>query len=156
MNCLKRLSRWPGLSAAHALCKSSMLESAQGPDCSFVRRNSTDSEAITQSKGQRLFDYWQSLLGNVNHTNSCVSTGGHPKPGWQIEDIRDLLHTAIRVRQGRVSGVLPEQLMSTFVQVYQKAMNPEDRLKLFQLLCQDFGVQGKSSALPLKILSQFD
>lgn len=133
-----------------------MLASAQAPGCNFVRPNSTDFEAITQSKGQQLFDYWQSLLRTVNHANAREPTEGHPKPGWQTEDIRDLLHIAVRVRQGRVSGVLPEQLMSTFIQVYQKAMNSKDRLNLFQLLCQEFGVQGKLPALPVHTLSQFD
>ena len=65
-----------------------------------------------------------------------------------------MLHTAIRVRQGRMSGVLSDQLLSTFVQVYRKAMNSEDRLRLFQLLCQDFGVQGKWRYLPRPVCSR--
>ena len=100
-------------------------------------------DSSKQNKGQELLEYWQSLLGKLDHSHAQPATG--KQTGWQTEaeDIRDLLHAAIRVRQGRVSGVLPEQLMSTFVQVYEKAMGSKDRLKLFQLLCQDFGVQGK-------------
>lgn len=94
------------------------------------------------SKGQQVLQYWQVLLGNSDCADA--SKRHHVK----TEDIRELLHTAIRVRQGRVSGVLPEQLMFTFVQVYRKAMNAEDRLRLFQLLCKDFGVQGKSATRP--------
>jgi len=47
---------------------------------------------------------------------------------------------------------LPEQLVSTFVQVYQRTMSPGDRLKLFQLLCQEFGVQGDSFKASVSLL----
>lgn len=120
----------------------------QVPSLAFVKhpanrssRYNSDAPQAIQSNGQQLLQYWQGLLGDTDqeHTGSLLTESAKSK--WRIEDIRDLLHTAIRVRQGRVSGVLPEQLVSTFVQVYRRTMSPGDRLKLFQLLCQEFGVQ---------------
>ncbi len=105
-------------------------------------RYSSDEPQAEQSNGQQLLQYWQGLLGDTGQEHAGRLQTESAKPKWKTEDIRDLLHTAIRVRQGRVSGVLPEQLVSTFVQVYQRTMSPGDRLKLFQLLCQEFGVQG--------------
>lgn len=101
----------------------------------------SDEPQARQSNGQQLLQYWQGLLGDTDQEHAGGLQTESAKSKWKTEDIRDLLHTAIRVRQGRVSGVLPEQLVSTFVQVYQRTMSPGDRLKLFQLLCQEFGVQ---------------
>lgn len=112
------------------------------------RRNSNAPQA-EQSNGQQLRQYWQGLLGDTDQEHAGSLQTESAKSKWKTEDIRDLLHTAIRVRQGRVSGVLPEQLVSTFVQVYQRTMSPGDRLKLFQLLCQEFGVQGDSFKAPV-------
>ncbi len=108
------------------------------------RQYSSDSQAEQQTDGRQLLEGWQGLLGNSNHQHAESSQANRAKSNWKPQDIRDLLHTAIRLRHGRVSGVLPEQLLSTFVQVYQKTMSADDRLKLFQLLCQDFGAQGNS------------
>lgn len=107
-------------------------------------RYNSDGPQAEQSNGQQLLQYWQSLLGDTDQEHAGSLQAESAKSKWKTEDIRDLLHTAIRVRQGRVSGVLPEQLVSAFVQVYQRTMSPGDRLKLFQLLCQEFGVQGDS------------
>lgn len=111
----------------------------------FVRRYARSKSEL--SNGQQLLGYWQDLLGNLDSTDGTKPNENQVKTEWKTEDVRDLLHTAIRVRQGRVSGVLPEQLMSTFIQIYQKAMTPDDHSRLFQLLCQEFGVQGKLMAL---------
>ena len=105
------------------------------------RLYNSDSHADEQTNLQQLLKYWQGLLGNEDHPH--VARSNQAKSSWRNEDIKNLLHTAIRVRHGRLSGVLPEQLLSTFVQVYQKTTSPKDRLKLFQILCEDFGVQGE-------------
>lgn len=104
-------------------------------------RSCTGSAAQQENKGQQLLEYWQGLLG-VSAAQPSVSQATQSMTALKTESIRGLLHTAIRVRQGRVSGVLPEQLLSTFIQVYQNAMGPNDRLKLFHVICDDFGVQG--------------
>ena len=113
----------------------------------------SDAPQAEQSNAQQLLQYWQGLLGDTDQKHAGSLQTGSAKSKWKTEDIRDLLHTAIRVRQGRVSGVLPEQLVSTFVQVYQRTMSPGDRLRLFQLLCQDFGVQGDSLKASVFLLS---
>ena len=65
------------------------------------------------SDGERLLQYWQSRLAR--------STGGEQAgPHWDgaqaqafsSSDVRELLATAVRLRQGRVAGVLPEQVAS--------------------------------------------
>ena len=115
-------------------------------------RYSSDEPQAEQSKGQQLLQYWQGLLGDTGQEHAAILQTESAKSKWKTEDIRDLLHTANRVRQGRVSGVLPEQLVSTFVQVYQRTMSPGDRLRLFQLLCQEFGVQGDSLRASVSLL----
>ena len=113
----------------------------------------SDEPQARQSNGQQLLQYWQGLLGDTDQEHAGGLQTESARSKWKTENIRDLLHTAIRVRQGRVSGVLPEQLVSTFVQVYQRTMSPGDRLKLFQLLCQEFGVQGDSLQASVSLLS---
>ena len=120
------------------------------PRCSMsssiqhTRGYSTESEAADSpdNRGQQLLQYWHALLGNSDGQHVADPQAKHLKTRWKTTDIRDLLHTAIRLRHGRVSGILPEQLLSTFMQVYHSAMGPSDRVKLFQVLCKDFGVQG--------------
>ena len=154
MQILRRLSPWPRLPVASGYCWPKLVAPAGllGGDIAGLLGGDTAGRHARPktelSKGQHLLEYWQDLLGNLDSTDGPNSKRNQAKNEWKTEEVRDLLHTAIRVRQGRVSGVLPEQLMSTFVQVYQKAMNPEDHLRLFQLLCQDFGVQGKLKTLP--------
>ena len=146
MQSLRRLSQRPRLPAATAFCRPKLTAPAGLVGSDIVERHARTKTEL--SKGQHLLQYWQDLLGNVDRTDGLNSNRHQAKIEWKTEEVRDLLHTAIRVRQGRLSGVLPEQLMFTFVQVYQKAMNSEDHLRLFQLLCQDFGVQGKLMTLP--------
>ncbi|EFN50856.1 hypothetical protein CHLNCDRAFT_141775 [Chlorella variabilis] len=57
------------------------------------------------------------------------------------EDVRQLLHTALRLRQGRgQSSALPEQLLALFQQCYHELGRPE-RLALFRSLTATFGIQ---------------
>ena len=105
-----------------------------------IRYNSNDTQTRQETKGQQLLRYWQGLLGTSDDQHAADLKAA--KPAWKTESIKDLLHAAIRVRHGRVSGVLPEQLLSAFIQVYRCAMGPNDRLKLFHILCNEFGVQG--------------
>lgn len=144
MHCFRRLSHWPWSTAAHYKVVTPGISLRCGSPTQ-LRHASSISEL---SEGQKLLKYWQVLLGNADCTDTSEADRVHVKTEWKTEDIRHLLHTAVRMRQGRVSGVLPEQLMSTFVQVYRNAMNAEDRLRLFQLLCKDFGAQGKLATLP--------
>lgn len=141
MHCLRRLSQGP----FSILASSQLFLPASILGCDNPTRLRHVRGTFELSQGQQVLQYWQALLGNSGGANVSKSNRNHVTANRKTEDIRDLLHIAIRVRQGRVSGVLPEQLMSTFVQVYRKAMNAEDRLRLFQLLCKDFGVQGKSA-----------
>ncbi|KAL3162959.1 hypothetical protein ABBQ32_009392 [Trebouxia sp. C0010 RCD-2024] len=138
MHCLRRLSQGP----FSILASSQLFLPASILGCDNPTRLRHVRGTFELSQGQQVLQYWQALLGNSGGANVSKSNRNHVTANRKTEDIRDLLHIAIRVRQGRVSGVLPEQLMSTFVQVYRKAMNAEDRLRLFQLLCKDFGVQG--------------
>ena len=146
MQSLRRLSQRPRLPVATASCWPKHIAPTEVLGSHIVERHARTKTDL--SKGQHLLEYWQDLLGNLDRTDGLNSNTDQAKNEWKTEEVRDLLHTAIRVRQGRVSGVLPEQLMSTFVRVYQKAMTSEDHLRLFQLLCQDFGVQGKLMTLP--------
>ena len=146
MQTLRRLSQWPRLPVATSLCRPKLVAPAGLLESDIAAPHARTKTEL--SKGQHLLKYWQDLLGNLDSTDGPNLRVHHAKSQWKTEEVRELLHTAIRVRQGRVSGVLPEQLMSTFVQVYQKAMDPEDHLRLFQLLFQDFGVQGKLKAPP--------
>ena len=141
MQCLRRTSSWPLLTVGSAINRPKLIAPAQLLTCNISGPHARTKTEL--SKGQQLLEYWQDLLGNLDCTDGPKLSRNHAKTDWKTEDVRDLLHAAVRVRQGRVSGVLPEQLLSTFVQVYQKAMSAEDHLRLFQLLCQDFGVQGK-------------
>lgn len=145
MQSLRRLPQWHVLPVSNAFCRPKGVAADELLGSDVVGRHARSNSQL--SKGQQLLGYWQDLLGNLDGTDGPKSDENQTKTDWKTEDVRDLLHTAIRVRQGRVSGVLPEQLMSTFVQIYQKAMTPEDHSRLFQLLCQDFGVQGKLMAL---------
>ena len=55
--------------------------------------------------------------------------------------MRQLLHTALRLRQGRgQSSALPEQLLALFQQCYHELGRPE-RLALFRSLTATFGIQ---------------
>ena len=146
MQSLRRLSQLPRLPVASAFGRQRLVAPAESLESDIVGRHARTKTEL--SKGQHLLEYWQDLLGSLDSTDGPISSTNQANKAWKTDQVRDLLHTAIRVRQGRVSGVLPEQLMSTFVQVYQKAMSPEDHLRLFQLLCQDFGVQGKLTTLP--------
>lgn len=145
MQSLRRLSQRPVLPVSNAFCRPKFVAPAELLGSDVVGCHARSKSEL--SKGQQLLGYWQDLLGNLDGTDGPRSDENQAKTEWNTEDVRDLLHTAIRVRQGRVSGVLPEQLMSTFIQIYQKAMTPDDHSRLFQLLCQDFGVQGKLMAL---------
>ena len=146
MHCLRRLLHEPR--SIVPIPNSLISACTLGCDRSTWLRRACSSFEL--SKGEQVLKYWQALLGDSDGAESKADRD-HVRTDRKTDDIRDLLHTAIRVRQGRVSGVLPEQLMSTFVQVYHKAMNAEDRLRLFQLLCKDFGVQGKSAMLLLPV-----
>ena len=110
----------------------------------FGHRSHTGAEDVQQSSADQLLQYWRGLLGTSaqHHTAKADPT----QSTWKTKDMQDLLHAAIRVRHGRVSGVLPEQLLATFMQVYQKTMGSEDRRRLFLLVCQDFGVQGQHTS----------
>ena len=112
-----------------------------------TRCYNTDSQGKQSTDGKQLLQYWQGLLGSKNHQHTTTSQAGTAKPNWRAEDLRDLLQTALRVRQGRVSGILPEQFLLTFVQVYQKTMGADDRLRLFHVLCREFGAQGDTISL---------
>lgn len=149
MHRLQRLCPWGRPAFPHQLFGRVPIPSCLSAiSTNFPRHNSNESPSEQQNNGRQLLEYWQGLLGNTEQQHAGTSKANSAKSRWTTENIRDLLHAAIRVRQGRVTGVLPEQLVSTFVQVYQSTMNADDRLKLFQLLCQDFGVQGDLTCLP--------
>lgn len=117
-----------------------------------VRHEHSGDEAPQQSKGaDQLLQYWHGLLSSGEHQGTAKASPA--KASWDTKDLQDLLHAAIRVRHGRVSGVLPEQLLATFMQVYRKTMGPEDRRRLFLLVCQDFGVQGQHACTPTGLCS---
>ena len=109
-----------------------------------VRHEHSDYGIPQQSRdADQLLHYWRGVLSNGEHQGTVNADSA--KATWETKDLQDLLHAAIRVRHGRVSGVLPEQLLATFMQVYEKAMGSEDRRSLFLLVCQDFGVQGQQA-----------
>ena len=109
----------------------------------FVTTCATDVLAAPLSNASQVLQYWRSVLSDEGASNKAKSAGGAPR--WSAKELQELLHTAVRIRHGRVSGVLPEQLLATFMQVYRSAMGSEDRKRLFLLICQDFSVQGMHS-----------
>jgi hypothetical protein len=54
--------------------------------------------------------------------------------------VRQLLHTALRLRQGKGQSSVPEQLLSLFVAHYRRLERPQ-QLPLFRSLASAFGVQ---------------
>ncbi|KAL4451334.1 hypothetical protein ABPG77_009406 [Micractinium sp. CCAP 211/92] len=64
-----------------------------------------------------------------------------PAPGaLGNDDVRQLLHAALRMRQGKAQSSLPEQLIAVFMQYYRQLDAPE-RLALFRGLTDGLGVQ---------------
>lgn len=102
-----------------------------------VRAASSSRTEEHKSNATQLLRYWRGMLSKVTDEDTADS-----QTRWKTKDMQDLLHTALRVRHGRVSGVMPEQLLATFMEIYTFAMGPEDRKRLFLLICRDFGVQG--------------
>ena len=140
------------LTSFESLVTRSLCPITAAPVTDGIRYNSSETQTHQQTKGQQLLRYWQGLLGTADdqHASDLQSA----KSTWKTESIKDLLHAAIRVRHGRVSGVLPEQLLSTFIHVYRCTMGPSDRLKLFHILCNEFGVQGMLLTSHKQIVSQ--
>ena len=56
------------------------------------------------------------------------------------DDVRQLLLTALRVRQGKAQSSLPEELVAVFMQYY-KQLDGVDRRALFHSLTTSFGTQ---------------
>lgn len=111
----------------------------------------TDVAENQDSNTNQLLGYWHCILDKVAERKTNNTTTDTPV--WKSKDMQDLLHTALRVRHGRVSGVMPEQLLATFMQVYKNTMGREDRRRLFLLICQDFGVQGSCFKLDCNIVN---
>jgi hypothetical protein len=65
------------------------------------------------SDGERLLHYWQNRLGRSTGGEQAgpIWDGAHAQ-AFSSLDVRELLATAVRLRQGRVAGVLPEQVAS--------------------------------------------
>jgi len=65
------------------------------------------------SDGERLLHYWQNRLGRSagGEQAGALWDGAHAQ-AFSSSDVRELLATAMRLRQGRVAGVLPEQVAS--------------------------------------------
>ncbi|BDA42669.1 Malonyl-CoA decarboxylase, mitochondrial [Coccomyxa sp. Obi] len=81
--------------------------------------------------------FWQRYLSSPGTSSQFVGSSQ-----LRDEDIRQLLSTAIRVRQGRTSSILPQQIFSIFMTVYESAMRTnKEKRQLFDIICKDFGVQ---------------
>ena len=59
--------------------------------------------------GERLLQYWQERLA-PQHRGSALLWNARDAEAFKDSEVKDLLHTAVRLRQGRVAGVLPEQV----------------------------------------------
>lgn len=104
------------------------------------------------STGDKLLNYWQRVL-----TDGSCEPAPEAEAGQQDManlDIHELMHTALRVRQGRVPGLLPEQLAGMLISFYQKLTTASRRASFFRVLTEELGVDGKPD-LP-KVVKEAD
>ena len=83
---------------------------------------------------------WQSLLHDGTFGAQLPGQVHAQGPSWQAQEIREVLQAAIRLRHGRVSSVVPEQLLTAFMDVYGKQQGLASKTHLFHLLASEFGV----------------
>ena len=83
---------------------------------------------------------WQSLLHDGTFRAQMPGQAHAQGPSWQVQEIREVLQAAIRLRHGRVSSVVPERLLTAFMGVYDKQQELVPKADLFHLLASEFGV----------------
>ena len=83
---------------------------------------------------------WQSLLHDGTFGAQAPGQAHAQDPSWQAQEVREVLQAAIRLRHGRVSSVVPEQLLTAFMVVYGKQQQLVHKADLFYLLASEFGV----------------
>ena len=73
--------------------------------------NHTEGHSHSRSPtgGERLLQYWQERLA-PQHRGPALLWSARGAEALNDSEVKDLLHTAVRLRQGRVAGVLPEQV----------------------------------------------
>lgn len=71
------------------------------------------SSILVHTRSGRLSGY----ISRTHHV-SCIANPHAAAPGaLGNDDVRQLLHTALRIRQGKAQSSLPEQLIAVFMQV---------------------------------------
>ena len=89
--------------------------------------------------GERLLQYWQERLA-PQHRGPALLWSARGAEAINDSEVKDLLHTAVRLRQGRVAGVLPEQVhpssCSTLVRQGSNVISWRNSpSRFFQLCC---------------------
>lgn len=105
------------------------------------------SRSVTDlSAGDKLLAYWQRLLTDGTST-SCAPAQEKMADQDQAAslDVHDLLQTALRVRHGKVPGILPEQLAGMLISFYQSLNSADSRASFFRALT---GELSTDSAFP--------
>ena len=91
-------------------------------------------------RAMQVLQSWQSLLHDGTFGAQVTGQAHAQGPGWQAQEIREVLQAAVRLRHGRVSSVVPEQLLTAFMDVYGKQQQLVSKADLFRLLASEFGV----------------
>ncbi len=91
-------------------------------------------------RAMQVLQSWQSLLHDGTFGAQVPGQAHAQGPSWQAQEIREVLQAAIRLRHGRVSSVVPEQLLTAFMNVYGRQQELLTKAELFHLLASEFGV----------------
>eukprot|EP00887_Chlorella_sp_A99_P007327 scaffold2.g7327.t1 len=98
--------------------------------------NPGQPERTSYGSGAEVLHYWRALLADRTRLQQ-LGSGGDAQHEARL---RELLHTAIRLRQGRPQAALPEEAIDVLRQVYL-ALDSPGRLQLLRNLTAGFGVQ---------------
>ena len=127
---IQRLSSVPGIAARRQGRGWKMLQSR-----GLVPLSRLSSRSVTDLSGDKLLAYWQRLLTDGTST-SCSPAQGRMADRDEAAslDVHDLLQTALRVRQGKVPGMLPEQLAGMLISFYKHLNTADSRASFFRAL----------------------
>ena len=113
----------------------------------LLRLGASARQVSDASSGDKLLSYWQDVLSPERRrgpSSGPVAAASHHHTEL---DVKKLMQTALRVRQGRVPGLLPEQMAGMLISFYKTLHTAERRTKFFKTLTAELGVDGARTYL---------
>ncbi len=108
----------------------------------LLRMNSSVRGMAGTSSGDKLLGYWQDVLTPEGHSRLSTGPSATDPQSYTEADVKRLMQTALRVRQGRVPGVLPEQMAGMLISFYKNLRTADGRASFFETLTRDLGIDG--------------